>query len=74
MPRPKRTAPGGYCYHVLNRGNGRADVFHKEADFAALVDLMAEANERLAVRVLGYVLMPNHFHLVLWPRGATPPH
>ena len=57
------------CYHVLNRGNGRAKVFHKDGDYAALLDLMAEANERLPLRVLGYVLMPNHFHLVLWPRG-----
>lgn len=57
------------CYHVLNRGNGQATVFHKDGDFAAFLDLMAEANERLPLRVLGYVLMPNHFHLVLWPVG-----
>jgi putative transposase len=44
-------------------------VFRKAADYAAFVDLLAEANERLPLRVLGYVLMPNHFHLVLWPRG-----
>ena len=31
-------------------------------------DLMAEANARLPLRILGYALMPNHFHLVLWPR------
>ncbi len=69
MSRTARASAGGVCYHVLNRGNGRAEVFHKDADFAAFVDLMAEANERLSLRVLGYVLMPNHFHLVLWPRA-----
>src|SRR3972149_3567800 len=69
MPRTARASVGGICYHVLNRGNGRAEVFHKEGDFAAFLDLMAEANERLPVRILGYVLMPNHFHLVLWPFG-----
>ena len=69
MPRTARAAVGGMCYHVLNRGNGRAEVFHKDADFAAFLDLMAEANERLPLRILGYALMPNHFHLVLWPRG-----
>jgi len=57
------------CYHVINRGNGRAEVFHKDADYAAFVDLLVAANERLPLRVLGYMLMPNHFHLVLWPRG-----
>src|SRR4029078_883694 len=69
MPRTARASVGGLCYHVLNRGNGQAEVFHKEADYAAFVDLMVEANERLPLRILGYVLMPNHFHLVLWPRG-----
>jgi len=37
MPRPKRVALGGYCYHVLNRGNGRQEVFHKAADYAAFL-------------------------------------
>lgn len=69
MPRTARASVGGVCYHVLNRGNGRADVFHEPGDFAAFLDLMAAANERLPLRILGYVLMPNHFHLVLWPRG-----
>ncbi|HEV2969355.1 MAG TPA: transposase [Pirellulales bacterium] len=69
MARTARASAGGMCYHVLNRGNGRAEVFHKDGDFAAFLELMAEANERLPLRILGYVLMPNHFHLVLWPRG-----
>lgn len=69
MPRTARASVGGMCYHVLNRGNARAEVFHKEGDYAAFLDLMVEANERLPLRILGYVLMPNHFHLVLWPRG-----
>jgi putative transposase len=57
------------CYHALNRGNGRAKVFRKRGDYAAFVELMAEANERLPLRILAYALLPNHFHLVLWPRG-----
>jgi putative transposase len=69
MSRTARASAGGLCYHVLDRGNGRADVFPKDQDYAAFQKLMAEANERLPNRILGYVLMPNHFHLVLWPRG-----
>jgi putative transposase len=69
MPRTARASVGGVCFHVLNRGNGRAKVFRKEGDYAAFLDLMAAANERLPLRILGYVLMPNHFHLVLWPHG-----
>lgn len=47
MPRTARASVGGICYHVLNRGNGRAKVFHKDADYAAFVQLLADANERL---------------------------
>ena len=55
------------CCHVLNRGNGRAEVFHDEADYATFVELMGLACRRLPMRVLGWCIMPNHFHLVLRP-------
>lgn len=69
MPRTARASAANWVYHVLNRGNGRADVFHDDQDYAAFIDLMHKANERLPLRVLGWCLLPNHFHLVLWPRG-----
>jgi putative transposase len=56
-------------YHVLNRGNRRETVFHKPADFDAFVDALGEAHRRLPLDIFGYCLMPNHFHLVLKPRG-----
>lgn len=59
---------GGWVYHVLNRGNARAEVFHKPEDFDAFLALLAPACERLPMRVLGWCIMPNHFHLLLWPR------
>src|SRR5260370_25240280 len=68
MPRGARDALGGYCYHVLNRGNGRRPVFRKDGDFAAFIKLLREAGARVDVRLLAYCLMPNHFHLALWPR------
>jgi putative transposase len=55
------------CYHVLNRGNGRAEVFHKRDDYAAFLQLIPLAVERLPMRVLAFCVLPNHFHLVLWP-------
>ncbi len=69
MPRTARASVGGVCYHVCNRGNGRATVFHKDQDYEALLALIAEAQQRTPMRVLGYCLMPNHFHLILWPHG-----
>jgi putative transposase len=69
MPRNPRASQGGYCYHVLNRGNGRRTIFHKNGDYAAFIKLLRQAGERTPMRLLAYCLMPNHFHLALWPRG-----
>jgi len=55
-------------FHVLNRGNARARIFHKDADYEAFERILGEARERYDMRVLTYCLMPNHWHLVLWPR------
>jgi putative transposase len=67
MPRTARASVGGLCYHIINRGNGRKEVFHKPADYEAFVGLLQKACARIPMRVLGYCLMPNHFHLVVWP-------
>ncbi len=42
MPRAARAAVGDYCYHVINRGNGRAVVFHAEGDDQAFVHLLGQ--------------------------------
>jgi putative transposase len=55
-------------YHVINRGNGRQRIFHKPQDYAAFVALLLWVIERVPMRILGFCLMPNHWHLVLWPR------
>ena len=68
MPRRARSIVGGYAYHVLNRANGRLRLFKKEADFAAFEQVLAEAFERVPLRILGYTLMGNHWHFVVWPR------
>ena len=69
MPRTARASAANLCYHVLNRGNNRASVFHKDCDFDAFVDLLAEAKLRNPIRILAYCVLPNHFHLALWPLG-----
>jgi putative transposase len=72
MPRRARNPADNQVYHVLNRGNCRMNLFDKEQDFAAFVALLEEARRRFpSVRILGYCLMHNHWHLVLWPRVGT---
>ncbi len=67
MGRPLRTAVGGAIYHVLNRANGRLQLFEKAGDYEAFERVLKEAHERIPMRTLAYCLMPNHWHLVLWP-------
>lgn len=68
MPRPPRTAPGGYIYHVLNRANGKRTIFHHDRDYLAFEKILAEAQARVDMRILAWCVMPNHWHLLLWPR------
>jgi putative transposase len=59
----------GHCYHVLNRANLGANLFHEPADYLAFIDLMSRAQERVSLPILAMCLMPNHIHLVVRPRG-----
>ncbi len=68
MGRPHRAAAGGYVYHVLNRANARTQIFADEGDYWAFEMILAEAVQRTHTRLLAYCLMPNHWHLTVWPR------
>lgn len=67
MSRSARASVGGVCYHVINRGNRRATIFHTRSDYDSFVRLMHRASDRTPIRILAYCLMPNHVHFVLWP-------
>jgi REP-associated tyrosine transposase len=68
MPRPLRTVPGGFIYHVLNRANRKRKIFETDRDYLAFERILAEVQERVPMRILAWCVMPNHWHLVLWPR------
>jgi len=68
MPRRARISTGGLAYHILNRRVGRLGLFDKPADYMAFEKILNEAHERTGIRIAAYCLMPNHWHLLLWPR------
>ena len=68
MPRIARIAPGGIIHHVLNRGVGKSKLFRTRKDYEAFQRCLIETCEIVPMRVLGYCVMPNHWHLLLWPR------
>jgi putative transposase len=67
MARVPRQAPGGFVYHVLNRAVARLPLFEKPADYAAFLRVLTEALAQYPMRILAFVLMPNHWHFLLWP-------
>jgi putative transposase len=69
MARPPRAAEGGITYHALNRGNAGMAIFQDDEDYAAFERTLAEAVARHDVGLLAYCVMPDHFHLVVRPRG-----
>ena len=69
MGRVLRTDIGEYCYHVINRANARLPIFFKEEDYTPFENVLEEAKDKYNMRILAYILMPNHFHLVLYPKS-----
>jgi len=71
MPRPPRIFNDDVPQHIVNRGNQRAQIFKSTEDYLGFVGAMADAGERTVVRVVAFCLMPNHWHLVLWPHMGS---
>ena len=68
MPKQPRVTVGGLVYHVLNRANAQMRLFRSNADYAAFEKVLLEAHQQVPMRILACCVMPNHWHLVLWPR------
>jgi putative transposase len=68
MPRTNRVSVGNIVYHVINRTNGRVCLFKEDKDYKHFESLLKEAWDLTDMRILSYCLMPNHFHLVLYPK------
>ena len=69
MPLRGQLGSGGLVFHVMNRGARRAGIFLGEEDYRAFLRILVEALTHVPARLLAFVVMPNHFHLVLWPVG-----
>ena len=69
MPRTSRIAVGGEVYHVINRANGRFQIFNNTEDYTIFEQLLLETKELVDMSILAYTIMPNHWHLVLLPKN-----
>jgi putative transposase len=68
MARHHRITYGGVVYHVCNRGSRKGPLFNSPDEYTAFVRLLADGQARQPMRIIAYCLMPNHWHLLLWPK------
>lgn len=69
MARLSRLSIPGYPHHVIQRGNNRQAIFTTPADYQLLLNLLDENARKFGVAVHAYVLMDNHFHLLVTPQA-----
>ena len=67
MARAPRESDPGAIYHVYNRANRKQTIFRKPGDYRAFMNVLFESLQKKPMRILAAVVMPNHFHLLLWP-------
>ena len=65
MARPLRIERIGCWYHLTARGNERRDIFRDDKDRRHFLELLEEVVSMFAVRLHAYVLMSNHYHLLV---------
>ncbi|MCP4676803.1 MAG: hypothetical protein GY854_15075 [Deltaproteobacteria bacterium] len=65
MPRSARIDFPGARHHVMNRGARRANIFLDESCCSNFLSLLGRALERYGIRIHGFAIMPNHFHLMV---------
>lgn len=65
MTRPLRIEFEGAFYHVTSRGNERKKIFFTPRDYDKFKEYVAEAERKFGFILHGYVLMTNHYHLLI---------
>jgi REP element-mobilizing transposase RayT len=70
MGRPLRIEYPGALYHITSRGNERRDIFRDDGDRKKFCEILADYHSRFNVYIHSFVLMTNHYHLILeTPQG-----
>ena len=71
MGRAWRIEFEGAFYHVLSRGNEQRDIFFDDDDRWLFLDTLGQMSDRFEVDIFAYVLMDNHYHLLIKTNRAN---
>ena len=75
MARNLRSFIDGMPYHIINRGHNRMSCFNYEADKSLFFKMLSEKLSVFSIQLHAYVLMSNHYHLLITPeKGSEVPH
>ncbi len=61
----KHQLQGSLIYHVINRGNRRDEIFHYPEDYKYFIRLLSDYSDKFEALLYHWVVMPNHYHLLL---------
>ena len=62
--KPRFEYPGG-VYHIIQRGNNREYIFENNEEKKFIIGLLKEYGEKFGFDLYGYVIMSNHYHLII---------
>lgn len=71
MPRHPRIHTSEIIYHIIARGNNKQNIFTNDKDYSCFLYLLDRAKVKYFFKLYAYVLMPNHFHLLLRISNVT---
>ena len=71
MSRAWRIEYEGAFYHLMSRGNDLSDIFKEDQDRIIFLDTIGQMSERFEIEVFAYVLMSNHYHILIRTRRAN---
>jgi putative transposase len=72
MATPPRYFQKNSYYHVYNRGNRKQNIFFQNKDYERFLERLREYKDKFDITILGYCLMPNHFHFLLRQESDIP--
>ena len=67
MPRRRLAGSGGFVFHVMNRSAKQLTLFDGPSEYQTFLQVLADADAACPMRLLEYCVMPNHWHLLVWP-------
>jgi putative transposase len=71
MARQPRLILPNQPHHVLQRGNDNQPIFREDEDYARFLGWLRDCAKSCRVAIHGYVLLPNHLHLLATPVDET---